>query len=316
MPRFSNKTQDSSEPTDTGTPAGGTSTATQDLADKGIVESTPEDKGMSGDQVVLQKNTIFSSTSYQYPDRTIKPNQDDFAKIKNDGIYDTRFVNQPSLRSLQRGNPSVPFVYNGPQLIDETSGTARIAGPGYSANGDDVQAEFFGVTSPGERALLISTATKLGLFFNSKPSPSMVAGTGLNNTDANAVQGLLNYSTKSGYTWRTVAARLSSGMIASPIISGSGSGSSYSVVSTEDAMAAAKDAWFSVLKRPPTAAEMKQAAITIQQNERTRAQGNTMDPASLKTAAAQQAQKTSPGEYAATSAGNALTRMFSLFGGR
>ena len=314
MPRFSNKTQDSSEPTDTGVPAEGTSTATQDLANKGIIESTPANQGMTGDQVVLQKNTIFSSTSYAYPPRAIRPTKSDWEKINNDGIYDPRFASQPGWRAAG-GNPSLPILYFGSQLIDETSGQARIAGPGYAANGDDVQAEFFGVTSAAERATLISTAQKLGLFFNSKPSPSMVAGTGLNNTDANAVQGLLNYSTKSGYTWRTVAARLSSGMIASPIISGGG-GSSYSVVSTEDAMAAAKDAWFSVLKRPPTAAEMKQAAITIQQNERARAQGNTMDPASLKTAAVQQAQKTSPGEYAATSAGNALTRMFSLFGGR
>lgn len=314
MPRFSNKTQDSSEPTDTGVPAEGTSTATQDLADKGIVESTPANQGMTGDQVVLQKNTIFSSTSYAYPPRSIRPTKSDWEKINNDGVYDPRFASQPGWRAAG-GNPSLPIIYDGPQLIDETSGQARIAGPGYAANGDDVQAEFFGVTSAAERATLISTAQKLGLFFNSKPSPSMVAGTGLNNTDANAVQGLLNYSTKSGYTWRTVAARLSSGMIASPIISGGG-GPSYSVVSTEDAMAAAKDAWFSVLKRPPTAAEMKQAAITIQQNERARAQGNTMDPASLKTAAVQQAQQTSPGEYAATSAGNALTRMFSLFGGR
>jgi hypothetical protein len=314
MPRFSNKTQDSSEPTDTGVPAEGTSTATQDLANKGIVESTSANQGVTGDQVVLQKNTIFSSTSYEYPPRSIRPNKSDWEKINNDGIYDPRFASQPGWRAAG-GNPSLPVIYYGSQLIDETSGQARIAGPGYAANGDDVQAEFFGVTSPADRATLISTAQKLGLFFNSKPSPSMVAGTGLNNTDANAVQGLLNYSTKSGYTWRTVAARLSSGMIASPIISGGG-GSSYSVVSTEDAMAAAKDAWFSVLKRPPTAAEMKQAAITIQQNERARAQGNTMDPTSLKTAAVQQAQQTSPGEYAATSAGNALTRMFSLFGGR
>ena len=80
-------------------------------------------------------------------------------------------------------------------------------------------------------------------------------------------------------------------------------------------MAAAKDAWFSVLKRPPTPGEMKQAALTIQQNERARASSKTMDPTSLKTAATLQAQQRSPGEFAAASAGNALTRMFSLFGG-
>ena len=103
-------------------------------------------------------------------------------------------------------------------------------------------------------------------------------------------------------------------MMSTPTVSG-GSGTSYSVVSTEDAMAAAKDAWFSVLKRPPTGPEMKQAALTIQQNERARASSKTMDPVSLKTAATLQAQQRSPGEFAAVSAGNAMTRMFSLFGG-
>lgn len=313
MPRYSNKIQEGpADPTDTGIPAEGSTTAAQDINKLGLTEETGAGQGTQ-QEVVMPKTTIFSSTNFQYPGRTIRLSQADYDKIKNDGLYDTRFVGKSSVRAAG-GNPSLPFIYTGPQLIDESSGTAKIYGPGYASNGDDVNAEFFGVTSPAERATLISTATKLGLFFNSKPSPAMIAGTGLSSSDANAVQGLLDYSTKSGYTWRTVADRLSNGTLSVPTITG-GTGSSYSVVSTEDAMAAAKDAWFSVLKRPPTAAEMKQAAITIQQNERARAQGNTMDPTSLKTAAVQQAQKTSPGEYAATSAGNALTRMFSLFGG-
>lgn len=313
MPRYSNRTQDANEPVDTGTPAEGSTTAAEDINKLGLTEDTAADQGTQ-QEVVMPKTTIFSSTNFQYPGRAIRLSQADYAKIKNDGLYDTRFVDKSSVRAAG-GNPSLPFIYTGPQLIDESSGTAKIYGPGYASNGDDINAEFFGVTSASERATLIATATKLGLFFNNKPSPAMIAGTGLNSSDANAVQGLLDYSTKSGYTWRTVADRLSSGMMSTPTVSG-GSGTSYSVISTEDAMAAAKDAWFGVLKRPPTAAEMKQAALTIQQNERARAQGKNMDPVSLKTAAVQQAQKASPGEYAATSAGNALTRMFSLFGGR
>jgi hypothetical protein len=312
MPRYSNRTQDANEPVDTGTPSGGTTTAAEDINKLGLTEDTAVDQGTQ-QEVVMPKTTIFSSTNFQYPGRAIRLSQADYEKIKNDGLYDTRFVGKSSVRAAG-GNPSLPFIYTGPQLIDESSGTAKIYGPGYASNGDDINAEFFGVSSPSERALLISTATKLGLFFNNKPSPAMIAGTGLSGTDANAVQGLLDYSTTNGYTWRTVANRLSSGMMSTPTVSG-GSGTSYSVVSTEDAMAAAKDAWFSVLKRPPTGPEMKQAALTIQQNERARAQGKNMDPVSLKTAATLQAQQRSPGEFAAVSAGNAMTRMFSLFGG-
>ena len=312
MPRYSNRTQDATEPVDTGTPAEGSTTAAQDINKLGLTEETGADQGTQ-QEVVIPKTTIFSSTNYQYPGRTIRLSPADYEKIKNDGLYDTRFVGKSSVRAAG-GNPSLPFIYNGPQLIDESSGTAKIYGPGYASNGDDINAEFFGVSSPAERATLISTATKLGLFFNSKPSPAMIAGTGLSSTDANAVQGLLDYSTKNGYTWRTVADRLSTGMLSTPSVSG-GTGTAVSVVSTEDAMAAAKDAWFSVLKRPPTPGEMKQAALTIQQNERSRSSSKTMDPTSLKTAATLQAQQRSPGEFAAVSAGNAMTRMFSLFGG-
>lgn len=313
MPRYSNRTQeDPTNPTDTGTPTGSSKSASEMVTDLKLTEGTGADQGTQ-QEVVMPKTTIFSSTNYKYPPRTIRPSQTDWEKIANDKIYDTRFVTESSWRAAG-GNPSLPVIYSGPQLIDESSGTAKVAGPGYASNGDDINAEFFGVSSPAERATLISTATKLGLFFNSKPSPAMIAGTGLSSSDANAVQGLLDYSTKSGYTWRTVADRLSNGTLSVPTITG-GTGTSYSVVATEDAMAAAKDAWFSVLKRPPTAGEMKQAALTIQQNERARAQGNTMDPMSLKTAATLQAQQRSPGEFAAVSAGNALTRMFSLFGG-
>lgn len=314
MPRYSIKTQDDPViPTDTGTPADGSKTSSQMVTDLKLPAETSTGQGASTQEVVMPKTTIFSSTLYNYPPRTIMPTQADWAKIKDDGVYDQRFANQAGWRAAG-GNPSLPVVYFGPQLIDESSGKARIAGPGYASNGDDVNAEFFGVSSPAERATLIATATKLGLFFNSKPSPAMIAGTGLNNTDATAVQGLLDYSTKSGYTWRTVADRLSSGTLATPIVGG-GTGTAVSVVSTEDAMAAAKDAWFSVLKRPPTPGEMKQAALTIQQKERSRSSSKTMDPTSLKTAATLQAQQRSPGEFAAVSAGNALTRMFSLFGG-
>jgi hypothetical protein len=235
----------------------------------------------------------------------------DSEKIRNDQLIDPSFQGKSSVRASGMGRAeNMYYIYTGPQLVDENG---SIAGQGYSANGSDINVEFFGVKTAAERATMIATATKLGLFFGNKPSGAMVSGSGLSNSDSSAIQALLDYSNGIGRTWRATAELVSSGMITA---AGGGGGSSYSVVSTEDAMAAAKDAWFSVLKRPPTSAEMKQAALTIQQNERSRAQGKSMDPVSLGTAAKEQAQKTSPGEYAAASAGNALTRMFSLFGGR
>jgi hypothetical protein len=310
MPRFTNQPQDQTlDPTDTGAGAQGTTTANQDVTNLGLTETTV-DPNSQQQQVIIPKTTIYSGTDYKFPARQIAMNSADWAKIANDQVIDTSLIGKSTVRAAGRRGPNMPYIYTGPQLIDETG---HIAGQGYSANGSDISAEFFGVKTSAERATMIATATKLGLFFSSKPSGAMISGSGLSNSDSAAIQGLLDYSNGIGRTWRATAELVSSGMITA---AGGGGGSSYSVVSTEDAMAAAKDAWFSVLKRPPTADEMKQAAVTIQQNERARAQGKNMDPTSLKTAAVQQAQQTSPGEYAATSAGNALTRMFSLFGGR
>jgi len=307
MPRYTNQPQDQTpDPTDTGAGAQGTTTANQDVSKLGLTETTVDPN--SQQQVIVPKTTIYSGTDYKFPSRQILMNAADFEKIKNDQLIDTSLIGKSTIRAAGRRGPNMPYIYTGPQLIDETG---HIYGQGYSANGSDINAEFFGVKTAAERATMIATATKLGLFFSSKPSNAMLSGSGLSNTDQNAIQGLLDYSNGIGRTWRATAELVASGMIHST----TGGGTPYSVVSTEDAMAAAKDAWFSVLKRPPTPGEMKQAALTIQQNERARASSKTMDPTSLKTAATLQAQQRSPGEFAAASAGNALTRMFSLFGG-
>lgn len=309
MPRYTNQPQDQTPgPTDTGAGAQGTTTASQDVSKLGLTETTV-DPNSQQQQVIIPKSTIYSGTDYKFPARQILMTSADWEKVKNDQIIDTSLIGKSTVRAAGRRGPNMPYIYTGPQLVDETG---HISGQGYSANGSDINAEFFGVKTAAERATMIATATKLGLFFSNKPSNAMLSGSGLSNSDSAAIQGLLDYSNGIGRTWRATAELVASGMIHST----SGGGAAYSVVSTEDAMAAAKDAWFSVLKRPPTSAEMKQAALTIQQNERARAQGKNMDPISLKTAATLQAQQRSPGEYAATSAGNALTRMFSLFGGR
>jgi hypothetical protein len=161
---------------------------------------------------------------------------------------------------------------------------------------------------------MIAAAQKLGLLFGGKPSAAMIAGTGVDASDQRAIQGLLDFSVRAKRTWRAVAAGLADGTI--PPASGGGGGPRYSVVSTEDAMAAVTEEFFRVLKRPPTPAEARQAAINIQNAERSRASGGSMDPTSLGVAARAQATQAAPGEFAANAAGSALTRIFSLLGGQ
>jgi len=189
-----------------------------------------------------------------------------------------------------------------------------LSGGTYSADGSDIASEFFGVKSAAERMTMISAAQKLGLFYGSKPSAAMLSGSGLDASDQRAIQGLLDFSVRAKLTWRAVASGLASGQI--PPASGGGGGASYSVVSTEDAMDAVREEFFRVLKRPPTPAEARQAALSIQQAERSRASGGSMDPTSLGVAARAQAEQAAPGEFAANAAGSAMTRIFALLGGQ
>jgi hypothetical protein len=161
---------------------------------------------------------------------------------------------------------------------------------------------------------MISTMTKLGLFFGSKPSSAMIAGNGLDSSDKIAVQGLLNFSVRNGRTWRAINGLVQTGQIA--VSGATGLGKAYSVVSTEDAVKSVQEEFLRVLKRMPTAAEARQAALNIQSAERSRAQGGSMDPTSLGVAARAQAEKAAPGEFAANAAGSAVNRIFSLLGGR
>ena len=295
MPRFTNKTTEGQS-------------SEELLADQGLVE--PGAEGVGVNTGAIPKTTAATGTNI-VPPRLIVPNQEDFKRVQIDYQLDPTLAGKMTL-VRSSGSPRVPaYIYNGPQLIDENG---RLSGGTYSADGTDISAEFFGVKTAAERQTMISTAQKLGFFYGQKPSGAMLSGTGMDNGDRRAIQDLLDYSVRQGRTWRAVATMLSSGQIA-PATSG-GSGGGYSVVSTEDAMDSVREEFFRVLKRAPTPAEARQAAINIQQAERSRASGGSMDPTSLGVAARAQAEKAAPGEFAANSAGNALTRIFALIGGQ
>ena len=295
MPRYTN----------TNTEDQGTGKSSSEMVnDLGLVE--PDQQGIGGPNTVMPKTTATSGTNIALPVLII-PDKNDFARAQQDELIDPLFRGKNTL--IRTGQNT--WTYYGPQLVTEEG---RLSGGTYSSDGSDIASEFFSVRTAAERQTMISTAQKLGLFYGSKPSGAMMSGTGLDASDQRAVQGLLDFSVRNKLTWRAVAAKLASGQIAPAM--GGGTGSSYSVVSTEDAMEAVREEFFRVLKRPPTPAEARQAAISIQQAERKAATGKSMDPVSLGVAARQQATKAAPGEFAANSAGSAMTRILALLGGQ
>ena len=296
MARFTNK-----DTQDQGT---GQSSAEM-LAQQGLVE--PGADGIGDPNTVMPKTTATSGTNIALP-VLIMPDKNDFARAQQDELIDPSFRGKNTL--IRTGQNT--WTYYGPQLVTEEG---RLSGGTYSSDGSDIASEFFSVRTAAERQTMISTAQKLGLFYGSKPSGAMISGTGLDASDQRAVQGLLDFSVRNKLTWRAVAAGLANGTIP-PSSGGGGTGSSYSVVSTEDAMQSVTEEFFRVLKRPPTPAEARQAAINIQQAERKAATGKSMDPVSLGVAARQQATEAAPGEFAANSAGSAMTRILALLGGQ
>ena len=304
MPRYTNENKDGQ---------GTGQSSTEMLEKQGLVEQNPD--GVDTGSSVIPKTTAVTGTNI-VPPRYIVPNQEDFRKIQLDYQLDPSLAGKMTL-VRSGGSPNISsYIYNGPQLLTvDENGQKRLSGKTYSADGTDIDVEFYSVKSAAERLTMISTAQKLGFFYGSKPSGAMLEGNGMDSGDRRAVQDLLDFSVRKGLTWQAVAQGLSTGEIAASSGS-SGGGRGYSVVSTEDAMDSVREEFFRVLKRAPTPAEARQAALNIQQAERSRASGGSMDPTSLGVAARAQAEQAAPGEFAANAAGSAMTRIFALLGGQ
>jgi hypothetical protein len=234
--------------------------------------------------------------------------------MQNDYIFDPNLPKTGAYRKAT-GAPTGVVYYEGPQLVDvDRFGRTFIRpGSGYAANGSDINTEYFSITNKEDRAMLLSTAQKLGYFGDRKPSPSAVAGNGLTDADARPIQMLLDYSTSQGMTWRNVAMQVSTGRI--PPVTGGGSGRTVRVTSTADVKTALYDSFFSVLGRAPTPEQIKVAVAAVQANERKAGMGDSFDATSLRVAAREQAAQASPGEAGAVSGGSALDRIFRLIGG-
>lgn len=255
--------------------------------------------------------TIFTGRNYKYPARAIELTPANIAAIQDDKTYDP---NAPS--TYRKAFPTMNVIYyEGPQLVDvDRLGNKFIKpGSGYAADGSDVNTEYFSITEKEDRAMLLSTAQKLGFYGDRKPSPSAAAGTGLQSYDGNAIQMLFDYSVGQGVTWRNLAMQVASGRI--PPVTGGGSGRTVRVTSTADVKSALYDSFFRVLGRPPTPEQIKVAVAAVQAEERKAGMGDSFDATSLRVATRQQAAQASPGEAGAVSGGSALDRIFRLIGG-
>ena len=303
MPRLTNM-----KPMEVG---GGEGTSSQEVSEMGVTV-VPEEQQQ--DVVPAGSPTIFTGTNFNFPPRVVRWSPSTQREVLNDSIFDPRSPKTGNFRKPTGVNVGY-VIYEGPQLVDvDDYGNSFIRpGGGYAKDGSDINYEFFSITRKQDRDLLLSTAVKLGLYGNSKPSQAAVAGTGFNNTDASALQGLFDYSTKNGVTWKNLGMQVSQGKI--PTVPTGGSGRIVRVTSTENVKTSVYDAFFTALQRPPTPEEIKLAVSVIQSNERKAGMGDTMDATSLSVAARNQARQASPGEAAAVSAGTAIDRMFRLIGG-
>jgi hypothetical protein len=301
MARFTNKPR-----------TGGEVTTEEEIQALGLTEgqAAVEDEKV----VPTGSPTIFTGTSYKYPARAIQLTPANIVAMQNDYIFDPNLPKTGAYRKAT-GSPSSVVYYEGPQLVDvDSSGRTFIrAGSGYAANGADVNTEYFSITNKEDRAMLLSTAQKLGFYGDRKPSPSAAAGTGLQGYDGSAIQMLFDYSVGQGVTWRNLAMQVSTGKI--PPVTGGGSGRTVRVTSTADVKDSIYDAFFTVLQRPPTPEDIKLALSVVQSDQRKAGMGDSFDATSLRVATREQAKKASPGEAGAVSGGSALDRIFRLIGG-
>jgi hypothetical protein len=290
---------------------GGEGTSEDEIAALGLTEGKAAVEDDDDDTVPIGAPTIFTGRNYKYPARAIELTPANIRAIQDDKTYDP---DAPSAYSRVVPKRNVVY-YEGPQLVDvDRLGNKFIRpGSGYAADGSDINTEYFSITNKDERAMLLSTAQKLGFYGDRKPSPSAVAGTGLQSYDGTAIQMLFNYSVGQGVTWRNLAMQVASGRI--PPVTGGGSGRIVRVTSTADVKTSIYDAFFTALGRPPTPEQIKVAVAAVQAEERKAGMGDSFNATSLRVASREQAAKAAPAEAGAVSGGSALDRIFRLIGG-
>jgi len=286
----------------------GKQTAAEELTqakDPGVAGSVDSEIPFLGERV-LKPQRIVDLTSTKTLDY-LKKESDINPRPSAVGLAATL----PATLRGQRGPSGTQWVYEGDNLVDEKNVISR---PPYKGDREEIYQEFFKLKNDADRSQFFTTMQRLGYYGNNKPSTQALRGLGLTDTDTAAMQNfMLQLANNKGRTMKALVDLVASGAIRVP--ESMGSGRTVSVVSREDAAKQTGNAFFQLLGRAATPAEIKAAVQVIQSMDRQRQLSNVEDPTSLGVAAEQQAMKASPGEFGAYSAGKAINQVFSLLGG-
>jgi hypothetical protein len=297
-------------------------TASQDVANIGLVGDT----GVNSTGMVADPNAVV------LPERLLDlTNTQNLDRLKNEAAYSPRATSidkdeklfqpavgfaatLPSTLKAQRGPGGTRWVYVGEDLVDENN----VLKSKYTGTSEDIYREFFRLKNDADRSQLFQTMERLGYYQGTaqgKPSPQALQGIGLTNTDESAMRDfMLQLANNKGRTMKALVDLYATGAMKFPA-GLAGGGRTVSVVSREDAAKQTGNAFFELLGRAATPAEVKIAVQAIQDMDRKRQLSNVENPTTLGVAAEQQAMKAAPGEFGAYSAGKAINQIFSLLGG-
>jgi hypothetical protein len=297
-------------------------TASQDVANIGLVG----DPGVNSTGMPVDPNAVV------LPERLLDlTNTQNLDRLKDEAAYSPRATSigkdqklfqpavgfaatLPSTLKAQRGPGGTRWVYVGEDLVDENN----VLKSKYTGTSEDIYREFFRLKNDADRSQLFQTMERLGYYQGTaqgKPSSQALQGNGLTNADESAMRDfMLQLANNKGRTMKALVDLYATGAMKFPA-GLAGGGRTVSVVSREDAAKQTGNAFFELLGRAATPAEVKVAVQAIQDMDRKRQLSNVENPTTLGVAAEQQAMKASPGEFGAYSAGKAINQIFSLLGG-
>lgn len=235
---------------------------------------------------------------YRYPSRIVNNTSENLSR------HDP--VSQNTFFGPSRG-PGTGRAYMGPNLVDENGNITSKQ----EYNLTDVGYEFtYLTTRPMElQSFRRFLAEYTPYYGKSKPGTDMFK----TSADEQAMSDFFTAAQMNGKTWKAYMLDVMRG--AKPgYTSGGGTGKQISVTAPEDISRQYLDASYRILGRAASAEEMQAAISWIQNQERSRAAGGSVDPMSLATAAQTRAGMASPGEAIAQKVGTAMNELMNMLG--
>jgi hypothetical protein len=223
--------------------------------------------------------------------------------------------NDPNIRFSRTVRPKIiggtidPSYYEtyvrGGVLFDDDG---KVAGRQYDFTDPFVVAKEMYKLSTADRIRVSKELERIGWYGNSKVSDALMGGLGWTDTDEKVWSQLLDISNKTQRPWSSIVGTL--GTFASVT---TGVGTTIRVTSDEDAMAYAREAFFSRLGRAPTKKELADAIDFIQNKERSAVRAGQQVPSS-QLSAERFAQTTDPTSATTWGLGNAIAMAMNALG--